>query len=144
MGEWSVTYIYNILYMGCLGMADSRSGEGWTVEVDENVIIWEFLPDMDLSSFKEDAYPVFEELIDTHDLDAMVTVVNVADPFNADTFDVWEQSAQRAETAGIERWGLVAEGVKAISLRGKIDTGSLETLTSENRTEVVEWAHSAD
>ncbi len=125
-------------------MSVSRTGDGWTVEIDDGVIIWEFLPGMELSSFKEDAYPVFEELVEAHDLNAMVTVVELADPFNSETFEVWEQSAQRAETAGIERWGIVADGIKAISLRGKVDTGGLETLTGEDRTEVIEWAQDAD
>jgi hypothetical protein len=125
-------------------MSVTKTGDGWTVEIDDGVIIWEFLPGMELSSFKEDAYPVFEELVDTHNLESMVTVVKLDDPFNSETFQVWEQSAQRAESAGIERWGIVADGIKAISLRGKIDTGGLETLTSEDRTEVVEWATNSD
>jgi hypothetical protein len=125
-------------------MSVSRTGDGWTVEIDDGVIIWEFLPGMELSSFKEEAYPVFEELVEEHDLNAMVTVVELADPFNSKTFEVWERSAQRAETAGIERWGIVADGIKAISLRGKVDTGGLETLTSEDRTDVIEWAQDAD
>lgn len=125
-------------------MSVTKTGDGWTVEIDDSVIIWEFLPGMELSSFKEDAYPVFEELVDTHNLESMVTVVKLDDPFNSETFQVWEQSAQRAESTGIERWGIVADGIKAISLRGKIDTGGLETLTSEDRTEVVEWATNSD
>jgi hypothetical protein len=125
-------------------MSVTKTGDGWTVEIDDGVIIWEFLPGMEPSSFKEDAYPVFEELVDTHNLESMVTVVKLDDPFNSETFQVWEQSAQRAESAGIERWGIVADGIKAISLRGKIDTGGLETLTSEDRTEVVEWATNSD
>lgn len=121
-------------------MTVSERGDGWTVEVDDGVMVWEFLPGMDLSAFREDAYPVYEDLLDRHDVDGMVTVVNIEDAFNEAVFEVWEQSAQRAERAGIERWAVVADGIKALSLRGKVDTGDLETLTTEDRAEAVEWA----
>jgi hypothetical protein len=124
-------------------MAVTESGDGWTVEVDDGVMIWEFLPGMELEAFKEDAYPVFEDLLDTHRLDAMVTVVNLDDPFTEEVFGVWEQSAARAEQAGIERWAVVAEGIKALSLGGKIDTGGLDTHTTEDRTGAIEWAQSS-
>lgn len=124
-------------------MSVSESGDRWTVEVDDGVMIWEFLPGMELSAFRDDAYPVFEDLLNTHSVEAMVTVVELDDPFTDEVFGVWEQSAKRAEQAGIDRWAVVADGIKAISLRGKIDTGGLDTHTTEDRTEAVEWAKSA-
>jgi|AntDeeMinimDraft_5_1070356.scaffolds.fasta_scaffold36440_1 hypothetical protein len=121
-------------------MATHRSGDGWTVEVNDGVMIWEFLPGMEMDAFGTEAYETYEELLDREDVTSMVTVVKLDDPFSGEVFDVWEQSAQRAEQAGIERWAVAADGIKAISLRGKVDTGGLETLTTESRTEAVEWA----
>jgi hypothetical protein len=121
-------------------MTVSKSGDRWTVEVDNGVMIWEFLPGMELSAFQDDAYSTFENLLSRHDIEAMVTVVQLDDPFTDAVFSVWEKSAQRAEQAGIDRWAVVADGIKAISLRGKIETGELETYTTEDRTEAVEWA----
>jgi len=121
-------------------MATSRSGESWTVEVDQGVMIWEFLPGMDPEAFGDEAYDTYEALLEGHGITGMVTVVKLDDPFSSDVFEVWERSAQRADAAGIERWAVVAEGIKAISLRGKIDTGGLETMTTEDRTDAVEWA----
>jgi hypothetical protein len=72
----------------------------------------------------------------------MVTVVDLKDPFNQAVFTIWEESAQRAEEAGITRWAVVADGIKALSLRGKIDTGGLAVFTSEDRDEATEWARS--
>jgi hypothetical protein len=123
-------------------MATNRSGDGWTVAVDDNVMIWEFLPGMDLDAFGSAAFDTFEELLDRDDVTAMVTVVELDDPFTPEVFDVWERSAGRADREGIERWAVVADGITAISLRGKVDTGSLETMTTEDRTEAVEWASS--
>jgi hypothetical protein len=121
-------------------MEDSYRGDGWTVELEDSVMVWEFLPGMELAAFRGEAYPIFEDLLTEHDITGMVTVVKLDDAFNADVFEVWETSAQRAETGGVERWAVVADGIKAISLRGKVNTGGLETLTTEDRTEAVEWA----
>lgn len=121
-------------------MAQKQTGDGWTVEVQDNIMVWEFLPGMELSAFKQEAYPVYEELLDDHEFDGMVTDVRIDDPFTGEVFDVWEKSAQRADQAGLERWAVVADGIRAISLRGKVDTGGLETLTTEERTKAIEWA----
>jgi hypothetical protein len=121
-------------------MPESHSGDGWTVEVDNGVMVWEFLPGVELSAFREDAYPIYEDLLTSHDIAGMVTVVKLDEAFTAEVFEAWEKSAQRAEGAGVNRWAVVADGIKAISLRGKIDTGGLETLTTEDRLEAVEWA----
>jgi hypothetical protein len=121
-------------------MTTSERGDGWTVEVDDSVMVWEFRPGMDLSAFREDAYRVFEELLETHDVRGMVTVVKLDDPFDQETFDIWERSADRAERGGVDRWAVVADGIKALSLRGTVDTGELETFTTEDRSEAVKWA----
>jgi hypothetical protein len=121
-------------------MPRQQSGDKWTVELDGNVLIWEFLPGMELSSFKKEAFPVYQQFLSEHDVEAMVTDVRIEDPFNGDVFDVWEESARIADREGMRRWAVVADGIKAISLGGKIDTGDLETLTTEDRSEAVEWA----
>jgi hypothetical protein len=121
-------------------MSVTEQGDGWTVEVTDGVMIWEFLDGMNLESFKEDAFPVFERIVTTHDVTGMVTVVGLDDPFNESVFQVWEETARRAGQNGVDRWAVVADGIKKLSLRGKIDTSSLDTFTTENRTEAVEWA----
>ncbi|WP_018256136.1 hypothetical protein [Halomicrobium katesii] len=123
-------------------MGTHDSGDGWTVEVDDSVMVWEFLPGMELDTFGTEAFETYERLLDRGDISAMVTVVKLDDPFSPDVFEVWERSAVRAEEAGVDRWAVVADGIKAISLRGKVDTGELETLTTEDRSEAVEWAKS--
>ena len=124
-------------------MVTTRSGDGWTVEIENGVMIWEFLAGMELSAFREEAYPVYEELLRSYDVSGLVTHVQMDDPFNADAFEVWEQSARKADRAGVDRWAVVAEGITAISLSGKVETGDLDTLTTEDRTEAVEWAQAA-
>jgi|GEM_PF-1089174 len=123
-------------------MSTHDSGDSWTVEVDDDVMIWEFLPGMELDTFGAEAYETYERLLDSEDIHSLVTIVKLDDPFSPDVFEVWERSAARADEVGVERWAVVADGIKAISIRGKIDTGGLETLTTEVRTEAVEWAKS--
>jgi hypothetical protein len=103
-------------------------------------MIWEFLSSMELSEFGQGAYDTFDELLQKNRVDAIVTVVKLDDPFSSEVFDIWERSAKRASKAGLTKWAVVADGIKSLSLRGKIDTGDLETFTSEDRTEAIDWA----
>jgi hypothetical protein len=125
-------------------MSVSKHGDGWTVDLTDGLMVWEFEQGMELSEFSDSAYPVFEELLAEHDISGMVTVVRLDDPFSSDVFEVWEQSARRIDEAGVDRWALVADGVKAISLRGKVDVGDVTVLTSEDRDEATEWAAQVD
>lgn len=124
-------------------MSVQKRGDKWTVGVDDGVMIWGFLPGMNFDVFREDAFETYEELLATKDIRAMVTVVKLDDPFDAETFSVWERSAQKADNAGMNRWAVVANGITGISLQGTIDTGGLETKTTEDRTAAVEWAQAA-
>jgi hypothetical protein len=69
----------------------------------------------------------------------MVTVVELDEPFNADAFEVWENTAKRLDASAVDRWAVVADGIKAISLRGKVNVGDLDVYTTEDRSEAVEW-----
>ncbi|WP_136716101.1 hypothetical protein [Halorientalis salina] len=120
-------------------MAQRQTGADWTVELDDGVMVWEFLSGMELSAFEAEAYRVYEELLANNAVDGMVTVVKLDDPFTEDVFSLWEKSAQRADEAGVERWAVVAEGIKSISLRGKISVGSIETYATEDRADALEW-----
>ena len=120
-------------------MAVTERGDRWTVEVTDGVMIWEFLEGMDLDSFRENAFPVFERIVTTRDVSGMVTVVDLDDAFDDAVFEVWEDTARQAAEHGVDRWAVVADGIKKLSLRSKIDTGSLDTFTTEDRTEAVEW-----
>lgn len=72
----------------------------------------------------------------------MATLVDLDDPFGGAVSDIREESAGWAENAGVARWGVAADGITPISFRGRIDIGGLETYTTEDRDEAVEWARS--
>lgn len=121
-------------------MSEAERGDRWTAEFDDGVIVFEFLPGMDLETFGEEAYETYERLLTEYDTDGLVTVVEIDDPFTPETFEVWERTAQRAVTGGISRWATVADGIKALSLRGKMDTSGLEITVTDDRSEAIEWA----
>lgn len=112
----------------------------WNVEVSDGVLVWTFPAGMDQNAFGEDAFEEYEQLLDRHDVAAMVTVIELEDPFGTETFEVWETAAERAAAEGIDRWAIVADGLKSISLRSHVDQPGLEVFTTEDRTEAVEWA----
>ena len=121
-------------------MSRQESGTGWTAQYDDGAIIFEFRPGMPLSAFGDEAFPVYDRYLRTKDATGLVTVVELEDPFDASTFEVWEKTAQRGVEGDLDRWAVVADGIKGISLRGKIDTDDLETKVTDDRTEAIEWA----
>lgn len=121
-------------------MSITERGNGWTVEIDDSVMVWHFLPNMELDAFEREAYPVYDRLLGKYNISGMVTIVDLEDPFSSAVFALWEESVNHAQAAGVKRWAVVADGIKVISLQGKIDVGDLETYTTDNRTEAIEWA----
>jgi len=41
-----------------------------------------------------------------------VTVVDLEDAFGQDVFEIRERSTQRGDEAGIDRWAVLADGIK--------------------------------
>ncbi|SFC08722.1 hypothetical protein SAMN05444422_104194 [Halobiforma haloterrestris] len=99
---------------------------------------------MDLEAFETEAYPVYEDLLAERDVETLVTVVELEEPFTREAFEVWERAALKASDAGVDRWALVADGAKALSLRGQIDVGDLDVCTTEERTEAFAWAETRE
>lgn len=121
-------------------MTISRSGEAWTIAVDDSVIIWKFLPGTGLANFEHSAFPVFEEFLTTYDIESLLTIIQLEDPFTRSVFDTCEKSARLADDAGVQKWAIVAEGIKDVSLTGEITTGDLAVVTTEDREKALEWA----
>ena len=69
---------------------------------------------MELSKFKQEAYPVYKDILSENgeEVNGMVTVIELDDPFNDEAFNVWENAGQKAQEEGIDRWALVADGLK--------------------------------
>ena len=68
---------------------------------------------MELSKFKQEAYPVYKDILSENgeEVNGMVTVIELDDPFNDEAFKVWENAGQKAQEEGIDRWALVADGL---------------------------------
>lgn len=120
----------------------SDSGDKWSVKSEGDTLVWIFEEGMDLSKFKEEAYPTYESILvdEGENVNGMVTIVNFDDPFNKDAFKVWEKAGQKASEEGIDRWAVVAEGLTKMSLKGKLDFDGLEVNSTEDEKDAIEWA----
>jgi hypothetical protein len=121
-------------------MAPSRTGEEWTVKVRGDTLVWIFLPRLDPALFEHSAADAHEELLDMYDIEGMVTVVKREDPFTEDVFRLWQIVVESAAAAGVGRWAAVADGIEDISLHNKVSVDGLETYTTEDRDDAIQWA----
>jgi hypothetical protein len=112
----------------------------WSVDVTDGVMVWRFPDGMNQEEFGESAYERFTELLDERDVRGMVTVVEITDAFSAETFEVWERSGRKAAAEGVERWAVVAEGIKSLSLKSQVSVADLDITTTEDEAEAIEWA----
>ena len=120
----------------------SDSGDKWSVKSEGDTLVWKFEEGMELSKFKQEAYPLYKELVSEHteEINGMVTVIELDDAFNEEAFKVWENAGQKAQDEGIERWALVADGLTKISLKGKLDYDDLEVKAFEDSSEAIDWS----
>lgn len=120
----------------------SESGSNWDVKSEGETLVWTFKEGMDLSKFKEEAYPTYERILqdEGEKVNGMVTIINFDNPFNKDAFEVWEKAGKKASEEGIERWAVVAEGITKHSLHGKVDVDGLKVHSTEDKEEALDWA----
>lgn len=120
----------------------SESGDRWSVKSEEDTLVWTFEEEMELSKFKEEAYPLYKEILSEsgNEINGMVTIIELDDAFNEEAFKVWENAGQKAQDEGIERWALAANGLTKISLKGKLDYDELKVKAFEDRSEAIDWS----
>ena len=117
--------------------------QNWEMTYEDGVHVSVFQQGMELDSFEEAAYPAFERYLTRHHeaLVGSVGVVELDDPFSDEVFAVWQQAAQRCrELPNYQRLAIVADGIKAVSLRGEVDVDGVVVETFEDRETAVEWA----
>ena len=120
-----------------------KEGESWSLTYDDGVVIGKFDEGMKLEAFEAEVYPAFEDILAAHKHDIVATAdhVRISDPFSRDIFDVWEEAAREsAMLPNYERAALTAEGIKAISLRGKLSIPGAEFQTFDDHETAIEWA----
>lgn len=120
----------------------SENGSKWSVKSEGDTLVWTFEEGMELSKFKQEAYPVYKDILSENgeEVNGMVTVIELDDPFNDEAFKVWENAGQKAQEEGIDRWALVADGLTKLSLRGKLDYENLKLKGFEGKSEAVNWS----
>jgi hypothetical protein len=120
-----------------------REGDNWRLEYRDGVVIGVFGEEMRMEAFEEEAYPAFEEILDSHRNDIVATAddVRISDPFSKDVFEVWEAAAREsAQLPNYERAALSARGIKALSLKDKLSVPGVDFQTFDTHDEAIEWA----
>lgn len=120
----------------------SATGSNWSCDVLGNVLVFEFEEEMDQSEFGGAAWAEYTKRLDRREVTGLVTVVRMDDAFSSDTFEVWNRSGRRAVEAGVSKWGIVAEGLKQMSLKSQLDVPGLEVLATDDREEALSWVRS--
>lgn len=124
-----------------------KEGENWSLEYDDGVVIGVFDEGMPLEAFGEEAYPAFEAIIEQHrdDIVGTADLVRLDNPFGDDILEIWEEAAtESAKLPNYQRAALVADGIKKLSLRNKLNVPGAEFRTFEDHGTAIRWARGED
>jgi len=120
-----------------------RSGDQWSLEYDDGVVIGRFEQGMPLEAFETEAYPAFEAIVREYEREIVGTadLVEVEETLGDDVLSVWEQAAQESsQLPNYERGALVADGIKRYALQNKLNVPDAEIQGFDNLSDAVEWA----
>ncbi|MFC7057978.1 STAS/SEC14 domain-containing protein [Halovenus salina] len=124
-----------------------RSGDSWSLEYDDGVVIGRFREGMPLSAFETGAYPAFEAICAQHSEDIIGTadLVELDDALGTEVLDIWEQAAQESsQLPNYRRGALVADGITNLSLKNKLRVPNAEIKGFENLDDAIAWARGED
>jgi hypothetical protein len=82
----------------------------------------------------------YEEIVRREEVVAHVAVVETDDSMGWDVLDEAQKGAERGVEHGLQRWAIVAEGVKQFAMRNRIDLPELEVYATEDREAAMAWA----
>ncbi|MFC6719711.1 hypothetical protein ACFQGT_13005 [Natrialbaceae archaeon GCM10025810] len=120
-----------------------QSGTEWEFRVDGDVIVGEFPEETELSGTESDAMVErFTELLERPNTDAHVSVLRSTEPYSKEGQENLRQSALASVERGVDRWAVVAEGTKRLTMKTNVDVDGLdvETFGLEEKAEAIEWA----
>ena len=105
-----------------------------------DTLVFEFTEEMDHEAFGEAAWEEYTETLRRDDVGAVVTVVDISEPFDAETFDVWERSGETAVDHGVRRWAVVGDQLKRMSTVSQLRRPGLTVRGFDDRETAVTWA----
>lgn len=110
--------------------------------VEENVIIAEFPPEMDLEDeIFAQVNERFENLATQDHVDTHISILQMDDPMNSDVFERAQEAARAGTEYGITTWITVSDGIKKMALGSQIEEiDGVETHTADTKAEAMELA----
>jgi hypothetical protein len=124
-----------------------QSGESWSLEYQDGVVIGRFHEDMPLDAFETEAYPAFEAIVDEYETDIVGTadLIEVEQSLDDDVLAIWEDAANASsQLPNYERGALVADGLKKFALQNKLDVPDAEIQSFDSLDAAIEWARHGD
>lgn len=115
--------------------------------MDGNIAYFRFNKGAGPQDFQE-IFPDFQAKVNDPNVDRMIVDVQMDDAWGRDVQDIWLQTGEVAEKAGIHRWGVVtAEPSKKMTIQflikgGKERNRSYETNVSDSLDEILQWIRS--
>lgn len=93
-------------------------------------------------------FPDFQAKVNDPNVDRMIVDVQMDDAWGRDVQDIWLQTGEVADKAGIRRWGVVtSEPSKKMTIQflikgGKERNRSYDTHVSDSLDEILQWVRS--
>ncbi|PSQ35803.1 hypothetical protein BRD08_06100 [Halobacteriales archaeon SW_10_66_29] len=109
------------------------------IETAGRVLLFEVTGSLDQDGFAT-AFDGLIERIGSRDVDAVVSEVTTDESYSVGIFREWEEAGQRAATHGVDRWAVVAPGIKSLSLKSQLEESSLTVTDADDREAALSWA----
>lgn len=108
----------------------SETGTDDILYVEENVLVAEFPPDMNVEGERfAEIHEEFASLVQRPSVDTHVTVLQMADPMGSDVFEQGKEGAKVGAEHGVTTWIAVSEDIKKMALSARFD--DIEGVTVE-------------
>lgn len=117
----------------------SKSGHGWKMTVDDNVLVAEFT---DAAAFDEaeEINETFIELVQSDGVDATVACIEMDGSAGNKMLDGAKQAAQAGVEHGLRRWGIADPGIGKLAIKNRVDIPELDVEGFDSRDEAIRWA----
>lgn len=83
------------------------------------------------------------ELVVREAVTGHVVVIEAEDSMGFELLDAAESAARTGTDHGLRRWAVVADDIKQLAVRNRVDVPGLEVLTTDDREEAMAWAREA-
>lgn len=113
----------------------------WRMYVEGSVAVVEFPPgtvfDAETAAAVERRW---EDVVVREGVTGHVVVIEAEDSMDFEALDAVESAARTGVDHGVRRWAVVADDIKRLAVKNRVDVPGLEVLTTDDREEAMAWA----